>query len=75
MSIDKDLIKIKKMFGSRVKELRVNKGFSQFDLASLCNYEKSTISRIENGRTNITLKTAMILAFHLDVKVSELFNF
>ena len=74
MSIDKDLIKIQKAFGERVRELRVKKGLSQFDLASHCNYEKSTISRIENGRTNITLKTAFILSTALEVTISDLFH-
>ncbi|MFD2568677.1 helix-turn-helix domain-containing protein [Pseudotenacibaculum haliotis] len=75
MSIDRDLIKIQKAFGERVRELRVKKGLSQFDLASHCNYEKSTISRIENGRTNITLKTALNLSSKLEVKLKDLFEF
>lgn len=75
MSIDRGLIKIQKTFGERVRELRVKKGLSQFDLASLCNYEKSTISRIENGRTNITLKTAYQLSNALEMDLIELFKF
>ena len=44
-------------------------------MTSLCNNEKTSISRIENGRTNITLKTAIILSVAFDVKLKQLFDF
>ena len=75
MSIEKDFLNAKREFGSKVKTLRTNKCLSQLDLAALCNYEKSTISRIENGRTNITLKTAINLSNSLDVELKDLFDF
>ena len=48
---------------------------SQLDLASYCNLEKTSISRIENGRTNTTLKTMVILSTALEVELKELFDF
>lgn len=75
MSIDLNYIELcKKRFGLRVKQLRESKGFSQNDLASICNLEKTSISRIEGGRTNITLKTSIILSQALEVKIMELYN-
>jgi DNA-binding XRE family transcriptional regulator len=47
---------------------------SQTELASLCDLEKTSISRIENGRTNVTLKTCVILSKALDVKLVDLFH-
>ncbi len=65
----------KKSFGLLVKRVRESKGMSQLDLASLCDLEKTSISRIENGRTNITLKTAIALSIALEVKLKDLFDF
>lgn len=75
MSIDLSKIEFyKKTFGLRVKQLRESKGMSQTDLASICNLEKTSISRIEGGRTNITLKTSIILSQALEVKIGDLYN-
>lgn len=64
----------KKMLGERVKMLRESINMSQTELASLCDLEKTSISRIENGRTNVTLKTCVILSKALDVKLIDLFD-
>lgn len=40
---------------------------------SLC-FRAYDNSRIENGRTNITLKTVIVLSIALDIKVQELFQ-
>lgn len=65
----------KKAFGASLKKIRESKGMSQLDLASLSSLEKTSISRIENGRTNITLTTAIILSSSLGIKLKELFDF
>ncbi len=44
--------------GDKIKEIRLEKGISQQDLAAKCNFEKANMSRIEAGRTtNLTIKT------------------
>lgn len=63
-----------KRFGQRIKQFRKTIHFSQLDLAVACGLEKTAISRIENGRTNITLKTALILCSALNVELKELFD-
>ena len=63
----------KQDFGKRVKHLRFLKDLSQLDLAVQCNYEKTTISRIENGRANVTLRTIQKLSKGLEVSASEFF--
>lgn len=64
----------KKKLGERVKMLRESINMSQTELASLCDLEKTSISRIENGRTNVTLKTCVILSKALGVKLVDLFD-
>lgn len=71
----KELIKYQKAVGKRVKSLRKEREMSQLDLASLCDLEKTSISRIENGRSNITLKTALLLSKSLEVELKTLFEF
>lgn len=76
MSINnKILITYQKKLGKRIKEVREDKELSQLDVASKCSYEKTTISRIENGRTNITLRTLVTLALAMEVELHDFFNF
>ena len=71
----KELNKYQKAVGERVKSLRKEREMSQLDLASSCDLEKTSISRIENGRANITLKTALLLSKSLEVELKTLFEF
>lgn len=61
--------------GNRIKEIRIQKEISQQDLAAKCNFEKSNMSRIEAGKTNMTLSTIGIIAKALDVRLADLFEF
>ena len=45
---------------------------SQQDLAAKCNFEKANMSRIEAGRTNLTIKNAYKISTALGVKLKEL---
>lgn len=69
------IISYQKGFGLQLKKIRLSKEMSQLDLASYCDMEKTSISRIENGRTNITLKTMVILSKALGVSLAEFFDF
>lgn len=83
MSIElKNIEFYKRQFGQNLKSIREKKNMTQFDLATSMNdlnhqsnIEKTTISRIENGRTNITLSTAIKLSLALDVDLKNLFDF
>ncbi len=61
--------------GNRIKQIREEKGISQQDLAAKCDFEKSNMSRIEAGRTNLTIKTAYKISTALGIKLSELLDF
>jgi transcriptional regulator with XRE-family HTH domain len=58
--------------GQRIKKIREAKGITQQELAARCNFEKSNMSRIEAGRTNITLKTLFLISKALSVHIKEL---
>jgi transcriptional regulator with XRE-family HTH domain len=45
------------LIGRRIKELRILKNISQLELAEKCDFERSNLSRIEAGRTNLTLSS------------------
>lgn len=58
--------------GKKIKESRVKKGLSQQELAYQCNFEKSNVSRIEAGKTNVTLKTLYLISKALSVSIKQL---
>jgi len=63
---------INKEVGRRIRVLRMNKGFSQEDLADSSGIHRSYMGEIERGRCNITLKTLQRVGVALRVSVAEL---
>lgn len=63
---------IQELFGNRVKEIRIEKGLSQDYLALASGIDRPQISKIEQGKINVTLDTMDRLAKALDIKVSSL---
>jgi transcriptional regulator with XRE-family HTH domain len=61
-----------KKLGRRIKTMREEKGVSQQELASLCDFEKSNMSRIEAGRTNPTIGTLLKISYALNINVTVL---
>ena len=59
--------------GARIKELRLKKNISQKDLAMECNFEKASMSRIESGKTNITILTLYKIIIALDADAKDFF--
>ena len=68
---------ILKKVGKRIKEVRLQRGFSQADLVGKIEGEIDTtnISRIESGRTNPTVYTLFRIAEALEVDPKELLDF
>lgn len=60
--------------GARIKELRVSKAMTQNDLATHCDFEKASMSRIEAGKTNITILTLHKISKALDIEITEFFK-
>jgi len=60
------------LVGNNIRKIRKEKGITQEQLAYDCSFEKSTISRIEAGRANLTLKTMIKLSQSLGVEMKDL---
>ncbi len=58
--------------GKNIRKKRGERNISQAELAALCNYEKSNMSRIEAGSTNLTIGTLLTIANALDSTIIEL---
>ena len=62
-----------KEVGARIKKIRTDKKISQIGLATKCEFEKASMSRIESGKTNSTILTLRKISNALEVDMSELF--
>ncbi|WP_455635854.1 helix-turn-helix domain-containing protein [Parabacteroides sp.] len=58
--------------GDKIKNIRQEKNMTQQELADKCNFEKSNLSRIEAGRTNLTVKNLYKISLALNVKIKDL---
>lgn len=65
---------IKIIFGLKIKELRKQKSYSQEQLANLASINKSYISQIENGKTEVSLEIMNKLANALEIEIDKLFE-
>lgn len=59
-------------FGHQVKRYRKEKGFSQEELADLCNLHRTYIGSIERGERNVSLNNVEKIANALGVPVASL---
>jgi transcriptional regulator with XRE-family HTH domain len=55
-----------------IKQLRIQNGLSQEDLAELSGYHRTYIGSVERGERNITLTTLESLALTLNTEPSKL---
>ena len=61
--------------GSRIKELREEKGIDQKSFAFDCGIGRTQLYMIENGKTNPRLLTLMKIADGLEIPIDELLRF
>ena len=61
--------------GGRIRELRIEKGWTQQELAYQVGMEKSNLSVIETGKSNPQLLTICRIACALGVQPLTLFQF
>lgn len=57
-----------------IKHIRTEKGLSVQELAYRCNIERSNLSRLEAGRSNMTIKTLCIICTALEIELIDLFR-
>ena len=63
------------MLKTRIRELRARDGLTQGDLAQRVGVRRETISNLEAGRYNPSLKLAMDIAKVFGCTVEEIFTF
>ena len=61
-----------KKLGSKIKELREEKGLDQKAFAFDCEIGRTQLHMIENGKTNPRLATLMKIANALEISLSKL---
>lgn len=62
----------KTLFGERLRELRLDAGISQEELAHRAGVDRTYVSSCERGRRNLTLEAIVKFAGALGVKPSDL---
>lgn len=71
--MDKD--ELKKRIGQRIVELRMQKGWSQSDLARACNKDRQAVEKLENGKVNPTLYSLLEISGAMGVSLKKLIDF
>ena len=64
----------RKTFGSYLRKLREDKGFSQEELAAVAGLHRTYVGSVERGERNVSLDNMLILAEALECKPSYLFK-
>jgi len=63
---------ILKKFGLRVRELRIEKGWTQEDLAEYTGFHRTYIGMIERGERNLSLENVEKFADTFKLSISQL---
>lgn len=67
-------ISIRKSFGNKVRELRLDTGMTQEAFADHCGFARTYMSRVETGGANPSLDAIKTLADGLGVELAVLFK-
>ena len=62
-------------FKSRLKELRVEKGISQIEIAKMLNLSKMAVSHWEKGDSEPSIEDLKVLASFFDVSIDYLVGY
>lgn len=65
---------IKKKFGSRVRELRIQANLSQEKFSLLIDMDRTYLASVENGKRNISLENIAKIANGFNITMEELFK-
>lgn len=65
---------LKKNFGQRIKEIRIQKGYTQYKLAELVDIDPKHISHIETGRSFPKADLIEKFSKALDIDYTQLFK-
>jgi transcriptional regulator with XRE-family HTH domain len=62
----------RKVFGNRLRELRIQRGLSQEKLGELADLHRNYVGGVERGERNVALLNIVKSAHALDVKPAKL---
>lgn len=65
---------VKKKFGNRVRELRIQANLSQEKFSLLIDMDRTYLASVENGRRNISLENIAKIANGFNITLEELFK-
>jgi transcriptional regulator with XRE-family HTH domain len=65
---------ILKTLGLRIRKIRLSKDITQSQLADMCRFQKSTMSKIEAGQVNVSYITLLKLSNGLNMTICELIS-
>ena len=65
---------VKSRFGSRLRQLRDERGYSQEELAERAGLHRNYIGGVERGERNIALENIVKLAKALSIRPGDLFT-
>lgn len=70
-----DLDDFLKLFGKKIKKLRIDNDISQEALSEKADMHVTFLSRIENGKTNVSIGSILKLADALEIEIQDLITF
>jgi transcriptional regulator with XRE-family HTH domain len=65
-------VTIGESFGTRIRKLREDREMTQLDLCETIGWGQAYLSRVENGRIDVCLKSIQALANAFDLSIAEL---
>lgn len=71
----KEIEILKGKFGENLQKIRISKKLSLLQLSYNCSIDESNISKIEHGKSNVTLATIVELASGLEIHPKKLLDF
>jgi transcriptional regulator with XRE-family HTH domain len=74
MPNNKAIQKTRIIFARKLKEFRVQKGFSQEELADIAGLHRTYVGSVERGERNISIDNMERLADALDLHLMDLLN-
>jgi len=69
---EQEKTKLLKRFGDHLVKVRESKGLTAAELGRLCYMERSSIARLERGRTNPSLVVLKKLCLGMRIELDEL---